>query len=169
MKIKHIAKVMMVVLIIGLGISTVIAYAGIEPFASTKDRIIEHLPVSTTKTIWVRDITISPPVSLFNLRVVTVNLGISPSAFKESSRLGCKIALYSGDYYYGYYRIVVKQEDIDHLEKFGVDLEFPIPASEPVFQTGSEFNVVISSNPKWADLTARGLYDNPYSELLKRL
>jgi len=165
--VKATIKAVVVILIIGLGISTALAYAGYEPFTSTKDKIIEYLPAPTTvtpsaRTIWVEDITISP--KQMGLRVVTVNLRASAIDFEEHSKIGCKVELWSGDYYYGYYRVTLNSKDALQLERSGINLLFPVPASEPVFQYGGKFSTKVSSNPRWADLPLVGLCDNPYKD-----
>ena len=131
----------------------------------------------TSGGVWVEKITIGPQqpyMSGTDLRLVCVNLRASESAFGHYSAIGCKVELWHGSYYYGYYNVYLDHEYVSHLEESGVDLFFPIPADEPVFQSGGNFSTKVSTDPRWAEFwstipeeTWSGLHDNPYKDFVQ--
>ena len=123
-------------------------------------------------SVWVEEITIGPEqpyLGAVDIRLVCVNLRASEAAFGEHSAIGCKVELWSGNYYYGHYNIYLQEAHADSIERSGVDLFYPVPADEPVFQSGGSFNTKVSASATYLEVwgsppdeTWLGLHDNPY-------
>jgi len=153
------------------GTLLVLAFLGVQPMANYKDTAIEQigcshsengktLPLIPEELIWVEDISISPNIPYFfqPIRLVTVKLNTSDTVFAKSSSLGYKVSLSYENYYYGYYRILLIEEE--YIPGRSISVDFPVPSSEPVFQEGGKFTTNITSGPKWDNLW-RSLKDTP--------